>query len=99
MGHAIPLVWQRAVPGGRRAEHMCLPWQLYLLIVLKGVPVSTALLQALVKVLMMLKVKGLVKGLVKAFVEAVPLFSLTSPPNPRTTPSTRPAGRCLGFWG
>ena len=30
-------------------------------------------------------------------VEEVLLFSST--PNPRTPPSTRPAGRCLGFWG
>jgi hypothetical protein len=42
----------------------------------------------------------LLEVLVKEFVvEALLLFSLSSIPNPRTTPSTRPAGRCLGFWG
>ena len=62
---------------------------------------------------LMLKVKGLVmvimlvllemKVLVKVFVvwefvvEALLLFSLSSTPPPRTTPSTRPAGRCLGL--
>ena len=60
-------------------------------------------------VLMMMKVKGqvTVKVLleVKVFaleefvVEEVLLFSVSSTPNPRTTPSTRPAGRCWGFWG
>ena len=30
-------------------------------------------------------------------VQGVLLFSLSSTPNPRTTPSTRPAGRCLGL--
>ena len=86
------------MPQARRVgDVLPLVWQVYLLIVLKGVPVSTPLLQALVKLLMMLKVKGLVKVLVKAFVEAVLLFSLSSTPPPRTTPSPRPAGRCLGL--
>ena len=83
----IPLVGrQRAVPGGRRAEqYICLHWQLYLLIVLKGVQVSTALLQALVQVLL----EKVVKVLVKAFAEEVLLFSLSSTPPPRTRPAAR----------
>ena len=82
VGHVIPLVGrQRVVPGGRRAEqYICLHWQVYLLIVLKGVQVSTALLQALVK------------ALVKVGVEVL-LFSLSSTPPPSTTPSAAPAGR------
>jgi hypothetical protein len=44
----------------------------------------------------------LLEVLVKAFVvevQEVFLFSLSSTTPTRTTPSTRPAGRCLGFWG
>ena len=50
MGDVTPLVWQRVVPGGRRAEHICLHWQVYVLIVLKLVQVWTALPKALFKV-------------------------------------------------
>jgi len=49
-------------------------------------------------VVKVMKVKVLleVKVLVEVFVvEELLLFSLSS----RTRPSTRPAGRCLGFWG
>jgi len=71
VGHVIHLVWQRVVPAGRRAEqYICLHWQVYLLIGLKGVLVLTALLQALFKV-----VEG-VKG--------VPPLSPPSPPTPCT---------------
>ena len=46
VGHVIHLVWQRAVPAGRRAEQdICLHWQVYLLILLKGVQGLTALRQ------------------------------------------------------
>ena len=48
-------------------------------------------------VMKVMKVKGLVLlevlVVVKAFVEEVLLFSLSSTPTPRTTPSSRPAGR------
>jgi hypothetical protein len=67
-----------------------------------------ALVQGQVILLMIkvMKVKGLVtvkvllemKVLVKVFVvEALLLFSLSSTPFPRTTPSTRPAGRVWAF--
>ena len=46
VGHVIPLVGrQRVVPHGRRAEHICLPWQVSLLLVLKGVQGLPALLK------------------------------------------------------
>ena len=47
-----------------------------------------------VKVLLEMKVQVFV---VKEFVEALLLFSLSSTPFPRTTPSTRPAGRVWAF--
>ena len=52
----------------------------------------------------LLQVLGLLllEVLVKVFVvevQEVFLFSLSSTTPTRTTPSTRPAGRCLGFWG
>ena len=50
------LVWQGAVPDGRRASHICLHWLVYLLIVLTGVQGLTALLKALSKVVE--RVKG-----------------------------------------
>ena len=57
------------------------------------------MMAALVQVFL-LEVKVLVKvfGLeVVVKVEEVLLFSLSSTPPPRTTPPTRPAGRCLGL--
>ena len=48
--------------------------------------------------LLVLLVKVMVKVfVVKEFVEEVVLFSLSSTPSPRTTPSTRPAGRVWAF--
>jgi len=58
VGHVIHLVGrQRVVPAGRRAEqYICLHWQVYFLILLKGVQGLTALLQALFKVVEVVKV-------------------------------------------
>jgi hypothetical protein len=53
--------------------------------------------QVTVKVLLEVKVMVFVVKEFVVEVEAVLLFSLSSTPNPRTTPSTRPAGRCLGL--
>ena len=58
------------------------------------------MLMMVMKVMKVIMLLVLLEVLVKEFVvEARLLFSLSSIPNPRTTPSTRPAGRCLGFWG
>ena len=56
----------------------------------------------MVIMLVLLEVKVLVVFVVKEFVvkvDEVLLFSLSSTTTTRTRPSTRPAGRCWGFWG
>ena len=61
-----------------------------IMLVVKG-QVAVIMLLVLLEVLVMV---------VKEFVvEEVLLFSRSSTINPRTTPSTRPAGRCLGLGG
>ena len=88
------LVWRGS--GGRLED----TWQLggahVLMLMLKVMEVKG---QVTVKVLLEVKVVVKVFEVVVKVLEEVLLFSLPSTPNPRTTPSTRPAGRCLGFWG
>ena len=62
------LVWQGAVPDGRRASHICLHWLVYVLIVLKLVQVWTALPKALFKAV--------------EVVPVLPPLSPPSPPTP-----------------
>ena len=83
------LVWRGS---GGRLEDTCQ---------LGGAHVLMLMLKGLVTVKVVLEMKVVVKVfevVVKVLEEAL-LFSLSSTPPPTTTPSTRPAGRCLGFWG
>jgi len=88
------LVWRGS--GGRLEDTCQLGGAHVLMLMLKVMEVK-----GLVTVKVVLEMKVVVKVfevVVKVLEEAL-LFSLSSTPPPTTTPSTRPAGRCLGFWG